>query len=76
MTGNLEPTHTPDEAGRATGTAGSAGEPAGVAHARRSSPKPYQAPRMVAYGRLSDVTRFGGSQIVDSGGGLGPQPGG
>lgn len=39
-------------------------------------PKPYRPPRLVAYGRLADVTQFGGSQVVDSGGGLGSQPGG
>ena len=38
-------------------------------------PKPYRSPRLVTYGRLTDVTRFGGSQIVDSGSGLGQAPG-
>lgn len=38
-------------------------------------PRPYRAPRLVTYGRLTDVTRFGGSQIVDSGSGLGQPPG-
>jgi hypothetical protein len=36
-------------------------------------PKPYRRPRLVAYGRLTDVTQFGGSQVVDSGAGLGQQ---
>jgi len=36
-------------------------------------PKPYRRPRLVAYGRLTDVTQFGGSQVVDSGSGLGQQ---
>ncbi len=36
--------------------------------------KPYQPPRLRAYGRLAELTRFGGSQVVDSGGGLGNQP--
>lgn len=73
MTGDLEPTQESEEAGRATGAAVSSGEPTARTHARRSPPKPYQAPRLVAYGRLTDVTRFGGSQMVDSGqGGLGP----
>lgn len=31
----------------------------------------YQRPSLRAYGRLVDVTRFGGSQVVDSGFGLG-----
>lgn len=33
--------------------------------------KPYRAPRLTEYGRLTELTRFGGSQVVDSGGGLG-----
>ena len=37
--------------------------------------RPYRAPRLVEYGRLTDVTRFGGSEIVDSGAGLGQAPG-
>lgn len=36
--------------------------------------KPYSAPRLKAYGRLAELTRFGGSQVVDSGAGLGNQP--
>jgi hypothetical protein len=43
------------------------------AHGR--GPSPYRPPRLVTYGRLTDVTRFGGSQIVDSGSGLGQAPG-
>lgn len=35
------------------------------------SPKPYRSPRLVSYGRLTEITRFGGSQIVDSGNNLG-----
>ena len=38
-------------------------------------PRPYRPPRLVTYGRLTDVTRFGGSQMVDSGSGLGQAPG-
>lgn len=34
----------------------------------------YAPPRLEPLGRLAEVTRFGGSQIVDSGGGLGQQP--
>lgn len=39
------------------------------------SPKPYRSPRLVSYGRLADVTQFGGSQAMDSGppGSLGQQ---
>lgn len=33
--------------------------------------KPYRPPRLVTYGRLTDLTRFGGSQTLDSGGDLG-----
>lgn len=36
-------------------------------------PMPYRRPRLVAYGRLTDVTQFGGSEVVDSGSGLGQQ---
>jgi len=35
--------------------------------------KPYRAPRLKVYGRLAELTRFGGSLLVDSGG-LGNQP--
>lgn len=31
---------------------------------------PYHPPSLVRYGRLSELTRFGGSEILDSGGGL------
>jgi hypothetical protein len=34
----------------------------------------YRRPRLECHGRLAEVTRFGGSQIIDSGGGLGQQP--
>jgi len=33
----------------------------------------YSAPRLQSLGRLSRFTRFGGSEIVDSGSGLGQQ---
>lgn len=33
--------------------------------------KSYSAPRLKVYGRLAELTRFGGSVLVDSGGGLG-----
>lgn len=35
------------------------------------SPRPYHSPRLVRYGRLTDITRFGGSQVLDTGGNLG-----
>ncbi len=37
--------------------------------------RPYQPPRLECHGRLAELTQFGGSQILDSGGGLGNQPG-
>lgn len=46
----------------------------GILRPRSRSRRPYQRPRLEIYGRLTDLTRFGGSEIVDSGGGLGDQP--
>lgn len=43
---------------------------AGEDRARR----PYLAPRLERHGRLAEMTRFGGSQILDSGSGLGQAP--
>ncbi|HVS62370.1 MAG TPA: hypothetical protein VMT85_02585 [Thermoanaerobaculia bacterium] len=40
---------------------------------RDAGRKSYQSPRLECYGKLSEVTQFGGSQQVDSGS-LGPQP--
>jgi hypothetical protein len=37
-------------------------------------PRQYRPPRLECHGRLAELTRFGGSQIIDSGGGLGQQP--
>lgn len=52
----------------------SAPGPHGGAPAPVPTPRqPYCAPRLECHGRLADVTRFGGSQIIDSGGGLGNQ---
>lgn len=45
------------------------GGPATLRGARR----PYRAPRLECHGTVVDLTRFGGSQVLDSGGGLGPQ---
>lgn len=47
--------------------------PSSDAESRSASPtsKPYRSPRLVSYGRLTQVTQFGGSQILDSGGNLG-----
>lgn len=67
MSEDLDPMDGADEAGRAEG------QPRACSGAPRPSPEPYRAPRLVAYGRLTDVTRFGGSEIVDSGSGLGQQ---
>lgn len=36
--------------------------------------KAYRAPRLTVYGSLADLTRLGGSQMNDSGGGLGNLP--
>ena len=45
---------------------------AGLESASPSSPRrAYSAPQLHSLGRLSRVTRFGGSEIVDSGSGLG-----
>jgi hypothetical protein len=33
--------------------------------------RPYRSPRLEDLGRLAEVTQFGGSEIVDSGSGLG-----
>lgn len=38
------------------------------------SRRPYESPSLMAYGRLAELTRFGGSAVVDSGGGLGRRP--
>lgn len=38
------------------------------------SRRPYTTPRLERFGRLSEITRFGGSETVDSGG-FGPQAG-
>lgn len=37
--------------------------------------RPYHPPRLECHGRLAELTQFGGSQILDSGGGLGNQAG-
>lgn len=54
---------------------GVAGPGFGPAEAGPSAPgpKPYRTPRLVTYGRLAEVTRFGGSEVLDSGGDLGNQ---
>lgn len=44
-------------------------EPADARGARR----PYRAPRLLCHGTVVDLTRFGGSAVLDSGGGLGQQ---
>lgn len=46
---------------------------AAVAPAAPGPRQAYTPPRLEPLGRLAEVTRFGGSQIVDSGGGLGQQ---
>lgn len=54
-------------------TAGDRAAAASRAPSATQPPKPYRRPRLVSYGRLTDVTQFGGSQVVDSGSGLGQQ---
>ena len=39
----------------------------------RGARRPYRAPRLECHGTVVDLTRFGGSQVLDSGGGLGQQ---
>lgn len=39
----------------------------------RGARRPYRAPRLACHGTVVDLTRFGGSQVLDSGGGLGQQ---
>lgn len=56
---------TPEAGGRAAAASGPLQE--------TRSPKPYRAPCLVRYGRLADITHFGGSQVVDSGSDLGEQ---
>ena len=54
-------------------TGESSGEPMQPPRERGEPRKPYRTPRLECHGRLVDLTRFGGSQVVDSGGGLGQQ---
>lgn len=39
--------------------------------ARPGTRRAYRPPRLKEYGRLAELTRFGGSEILDSGSGLG-----
>jgi hypothetical protein len=63
------PTPQPDPVRDAEGHTGAAAAPPAGHGPRRA----YTPPRLEPLGRLAEVTRFGGSQIVDSGGGLGQQ---
>lgn len=63
-------TSRPDQEERAPGNASTVSGPS----SQSPLPRPYATPSLTAYGRLTDLTRFGGSIVVDSGGGLGPQP--
>lgn len=71
----MSPRHTPppDRVPRPVERAGDRtpadSEP--IPEPRARSPRPYHPPRLVAYGRLTDITRFGGSQTLDTGGNLG-----
>jgi hypothetical protein len=51
---------------------GRPGEPRSEKSARPRAA--YRAPRLERYGKLAEVTHFGGSQMVDSGGNLGNIP--
>ena len=70
----MKPTETPGRPDPAQ-TAGDHASTASGPPSEPQSRRPYIRPRLVAYGRLTDVTRFGGSQVVDSGppGSLGQQ---
>ena len=76
-----ETTQAPSSAATAAGRAGAATVPSGAAvsgaavasGARAGARRRYVPPRLECHGRLAEVTRFGGSEIVDSGGGLGQQ---
>jgi hypothetical protein len=75
--GEHEPMKPTETQGRPD-PARTAGDCATAAFGPASEPRPrmpYRRPRLVTYGRLTDVTRFGGSQVVDSGppGSLGEQ---
>ena len=35
--------------------------------------KPYHTPELKCFGRVADLTQFGGSVVLDTGGGLGPE---
>lgn len=75
MTADLEPMRGVHATGRTAREPVAPNEPAAGPRTARPSPRAYRAPRLVAYGCLTDVTRFGGSEMVDSGStGLGPMP--
>jgi hypothetical protein len=72
---------SPRETPRRDAPAKTTGDGAGAAPGSSSEPpfrsrsrKPYRPPRLVVYGSLTEITRFGGSEVVDSGGGLGALP--
>ena len=58
---------TEDEARRMGGRATAPGE-------RHGDRRSYRPPRLECHGRLVELTRFGGSQTIDSGSGLGRLP--
>jgi hypothetical protein len=67
----------PDRSSSSTAEAGGAKDRTpGSAEPAVAKPtkKPYARPCLKYYGALVDITQFGGSQFVDSGGGLGNQP--
>lgn len=66
----MSPPDTPRRPDPAPTTGDRVSTPDGPAPETRS-PKPYRTPRLVSYGRLAELTEFGGSQVVDSGNNLG-----
>lgn len=45
-----------------------------LAEPRPGGRRAYRSPSLECHGRLAEMTRFGGSDIVDSGSGLGVEP--
>lgn len=62
--GSMNRTETTQQSPREEGTEGEVPAPP----PGRVGRAPYRPPRLTIYGRLADLTRFGGSQVVDSGG--------
>lgn len=63
----MSPPRQPAQEGQTEDRRPAPAAPPAAARAR----KPYRTPRMIRYGRLAELTEFGGSQLTDSGGNLG-----